>query len=123
MLGFAMRWVISAAGLALASLVLPGVSIDGGVTLFLAALVLGFVNAFVRPLLVLVTLPLTVLTLGLFLLVVNGLMIALVAALFDGFRVAGFGSAILAAILVSITSGIGSWLSGASGVRVVVVKR
>jgi putative membrane protein len=123
MLGFAMRWVISAAGLALASLVLPGISIDGGVTLFLAALVLGFVNAFVRPLLVLVTLPLTVLTLGLFLLVVNGLMIALVAALFDGFRVAGLGSAILAAILVSITSGIGSWLTGASGVKVVVVRR
>lgn len=123
MLGFATRWVISALGLALAALVLPGISIDGGVTLFLAALVLGFVNAFVRPLLVLVTLPLTVLTLGFFLLVVNGLMIALVASLFDGFHVAGLGSAILAAILVSITSGIASFLTGARGVRVVVVRR
>lgn len=123
MLGFATRWVIAALGLALAALVLPGISIDGGVTLFLAALVLGFVNAFVRPLLVLVTLPLTVLTLGFFLLVVNGLMIALVASLFDGFHVSGLGSAILAAILVSITSGIASFLTGASGVRVVVVRR
>jgi putative membrane protein len=87
-------------------------------------LLLGIVNALVRPVAVLLTLPLTVVTLGLFLLVVNAGMFALVAALLDGFRVAGFGSALLGSIIVGLTSWVASWYVGPRGrVEVMVVRR
>ena len=123
MRGFVLRLLISAFGLAVAAALLPGFSIDGLGSLVLAALVLGLVNALVRPILLVLTLPLTILTLGLFLLVVNGLMLELVDAMLDGFHVDGFGWAVLGSIVVSLASGFASWLIGGSGrVEVMVVR-
>ncbi len=123
MIGFVLRVVIVMVGLWLASELVPGIRIDGGWTLFGAALVLGLVNAVVRPVVVLLTLPVTILTLGLFLLVINAALLGLVAALFSGFHIAGFGSAVLGSIIVSITSWIASWLIGPRGrIDVVMVR-
>lgn len=123
MTGFFVRLAIGAAGLWLASRLVPGVTIESDATLLLAALLLGIVNATVRPVVVLLTLPVTLLTLGLFLWVVNAGMFGLVAALLEDFRVAGFGSALLGALVVSITSWMGSWWIAPSGrVEVIEVK-
>ena len=92
--------------------------------LVVAALLLGVVNAFVRPLVVLLTFPITLVTLGLFLWVINAAMLGLVAALLDGFTLAGFGSALAGALVVSITSWIASWYVGSSGrFEVMIVRR
>ena len=80
-----------------------------------AAVLLGLINATVRPVLFFLTLPLTLVTLGLFILVLNGLMFALVAWFIPGFDVAGFGSAMLGAIIVSLTSLVASWFIGPDG--------
>ena len=108
-MGFLARVFITGLGLLLADALLPGVRFDGALSLWLAALLLGLVNAFVRPLVILVTLPLTLLTLGLFLLVVNGMMVLLVAWLMPSFHIAGLWSAILAALIVGLTG----WLANA----------
>lgn len=123
MIGFAIRLAITAFGLWLAQQVVPGIRIEGTGTLVAAALLLGIVNAVVRPLAVLFTLPITVLTLGLFLLVVNAAMFGLVAALLDGFHVAGFGSALLGSLVVSLTSWVASWYVGPKGRLEVLVVR
>ena len=124
MAGFLVRLLISAFGLWLAAQIVPGMSIRGGATLVLAALVLGIVNAVVRPLAILLTLPLTVLTLGLFLLVINAGMLALVAALFSDFTLAGFGSALLGSIVVSLTGWVANWTIGPRGsVEILIVER
>ena len=115
MRGFILRSLITMLGLYLASELLGGVSISGTGTFIVAALLLGFVNAIVRPLLFFLTLPLTILTLGLFILVLNGLMFAIVAGLLPGFGVAGFASAILGAVVVSLTSIVASWFIGPDG--------
>lgn len=112
---FVLRAMIAALGLWLATEWVDGISIDRASTLLLAGLLLGIVNAFVRPLIVLLTLPFTVLTLGLFLLVVNAAMLGLVAALLDGMSIAGFGAAFWAALVVSIVSAIGSLVFGPRG--------
>jgi putative membrane protein len=123
-LGFAIRLAISAFGLWLADRLLAGIQIDGNGTLVVAALLYGVVNAVVRPLAVLFTLPLTVLTLGLFLFVVNAAMFGLVAALLDGFHVASFGSALLGSIVVGLTGWLASWYVGPRGrFEVLVVRR
>jgi putative membrane protein len=98
MVGFILRLLIVALGLWLASEWVPGIEVKGLGTLFGAALMLGIVNAIVRPLLVILTLPITVLTLGLFLLVINAGMLGLVAWLFDNFTIADFGSALLGSV-------------------------
>ena len=123
MIGFAIRLAITALGLWLAQRVVPGIHIDGTGTLVVAALLLGIVNAVVRPLAVLFTLPITVLTLGLFLLVVNAAMFGLVAALLDAFHVAGFGAALLGSLVVSLTSWVASWYVGPKGKLEVLVVR
>ena len=123
-MGFFLRLLISAAGLWIASRVLQGVTIDTDLTLFVAALLLGFVNAVVRPIAVLLTFPITLLTLGLFLWVVNAGMISLVAWMLDGFTIASWGSALLAAAIVSVTGWLGNSFVGPSGkVEVLVVRR
>ena len=109
---FIIRAVIAAVGLALAAMLLPGVSYDNLITLAIAAILLGVVNAFVRPILVVLTLPLTIITLGLFLLVVNAAMIGLVAMFLKGFVVKGLMSGVLAGIIVSITSWVGHKIVG-----------
>jgi putative membrane protein len=124
MIGFILRTLVTAFGLWLAATLVPGISISGSGTLFLAALLLGLVNGLVRPLAVFFTLPLTLLTLGLFLLVINAAMFGLVAAMLDGFQVAGFFSALLGWLVVSLTSTVASWYIGPSGrYQVLVIER
>jgi len=120
--GFVLRAVISALGLWLATAWVPGVRIDNAATLVLAGLLLGVMNAFVRPIFVILTLPLTLMTLGLFLLVVNALMVGLTAMLLPGFHLSGFGAAFLAALIVSVTGWLASWLIGPRG-RVELIRR
>jgi len=122
--GIILRTLIIMLGLFLASSLIPGVEITGTGTFILAALLLGLVNAIVRPIAFLLTLPLTLVTLGLFLFVLNAAMFGLVAALLDNFVVAGFWSALFGAIIVSLTSTIASWYIGPSGrYEVFVVRR
>jgi putative membrane protein len=122
--GFVLRTLICAAGLWLAARVLEGMRFDSDLTLLLAAVLLGLVNAVVRPLLVVLTFPITVLTLGLFLLVVNAAMLGLVSWLLDGFVLADFRTALLGSIIVGLTGWFGSWFIGPRGrVEVVAVRR
>lgn len=124
MAGIILRTLIAMLGLYLASALIPGVQIVGTGTFLLAALLLGLVNGFVRPIAFLLTLPLTIITLGLFLLVLNAAMFGLVAAMLDNFSVAGFGSALLGAVIVGITSTIASWYIGPKGqVEILVIRR
>ncbi len=96
------RWLLLAAALLLVATVYGGVRVDGYVAAMLAALVLGALNTLVRPLLVVLTLPVTVVTLGLFLFVINALMFWAAAELLTGFRVAGFGAALVGSMLYSL---------------------
>ena len=121
--GFLVRTLVSALGLWIASALISGLTFRDNATLLLAALLLGMVNAVVRPVFVLLTLPITVLTLGGFLLVVNAAMLGLVAALLDGFRIDGYWAALGGGILVSLTSWVASWYVGPRGrVEVMVVR-
>lgn len=115
MMGFVVRMLITALGLWLASEIVPGFAFTGVGTLLAAALLLGVVNAVIRPVLLLLTLPITVLTLGVFILVINGAMVALVAKLLKGFMVEGFGAAFLGALIVTITSWLASSFIGPRG--------
>jgi len=124
MAGFLLRLLISAVGLWLAAKLVPGMQIHGAGTLLGAAFLLGAVNAFVRPVAIMLTLPFTILTLGLFLLVVNAAMLGIVAWLLDGFRIASFGSALFGSIIVSLTGWIASWWVGPTGrFEVLIVER
>jgi putative membrane protein len=116
--------MITLLGLFLASSIIPGVEINGTGSFIFGAVLLSLVNAFIRPIALLLTLPITLLTLGLFLFVVNAAMFGLVAAMLDGFMVGGFWSAVLGSIIVSITSAIASWTIGADGrYEVYVIRR
>ncbi len=110
MLTLIARWIINAAALLLVAYLYPGVHVESFGTALVAALVLGLVNALIRPILVILTLPVTILTLGLFLFVINGLLFWLVADLVRGFTVAGFGAALLGSILYSLITLLTSWL-------------
>jgi putative membrane protein len=123
MAGFLVRGVIVALGLWLSTLWVGGITIDGPGTLVLAGLLLGLVNAVVRPIAILLTLPMTILSLGFFLLVINAGMVGLVAWILPGMHVAGFGAAFWTAILVSLVSMVGSWFVGPRGRVEVIVKR
>jgi putative membrane protein len=124
MTGFIFRALIAALGLWLATLWVSGIRIDDATTLVLAGVLLGVVNAIVRPIAVVLTFPITIVTLGFFLLVVNTAMVALVAALLPGFHIpGGFWSAFGTAIIVGITGWIGSWLIGSRGKIDVYVRR
>jgi putative membrane protein len=98
------RFVISAATLALAAAVVPGIELRGLGPTLIAAFVFGLVNAVVRPILIVLTFPLTLLTLGLFILVLNALCLWLTSALVPGFDVRGFGPAFLGALVISVVS-------------------
>lgn len=104
---FLARLFITAFGLWLADLLLDGISFNGAGPLFLGAFLLGFVNAVIRPIFVFLTFPFTLLTLGLFLFVINGLMIYLVAWMMPSFHVGNLWAAILASIIVGVTG----WLA------------
>jgi putative membrane protein len=98
------RWIINTLALLLVVKVVPGYVYDGWVSLAIAAAVLGLLNAIVRPVLWFITLPITVITLGLFLLVLNAIMLELTAWLVPGFGIDGFGWAILGALVLAIVS-------------------
>lgn len=122
--GFFLRTLITILGLLLASAIIPGVDIKGTGSVILAAILLGLVNGFVRPVVFLLTLPITIVTLGLFLFVLNAGMFGLVAAMLENFTVAGFWSAIFGSLIVSITSTVASWYIGPDGrIDVIVVRR
>jgi len=106
-------WLINTAALVAVAYLVPSITISSFATALVAALVLGLVNSIIRPVLVLLTLPVTVLTLGLFIFVVNGLLFWMVASFFEGFHVAGFWSAVLGAIVFSLVS----WLLSALVLR------
>lgn len=115
MQGIVLRTVVNALGLAIAALLLPGIAIEGLGTLLVAALLMGLVNALLRPIVVIVTLPITIVTFGLFLLVVNAAMFGLVAALLDGFVVSGFFAALFGWLIVSVVGVVSSWTIGPNG--------
>ena len=109
MLRILVVWLVNTAALAAVAYLMPSVSIASAGAALVAALVLGLVNAIVRPLLVLLTLPVTVLTLGLFIFVINGLLFWAVAELVPGFQVAGLWAGVLGALVFSLVS----WLLSA----------
>lgn len=123
MIGLWLRLLVAAFGLWLASALVPGIEVQGLWTLLGAALLLGIVNAVVRPLLVILTLPITLLTLGLFLLVVNAAMLGLVAWMFDNFTISGFWPAVLGSIVVSLTGWLASYFIGPRGRIEIIVLR
>jgi putative membrane protein len=115
MMGLVVRIVINALGLWLATRLVPGIEAATPGALLWAAAVLGLVNAVIRPIIVILTLPITLLSLGGFLLVINAGMIALVGWLISGFHVDGFVSALLAGLIVSVTSWLASRFVGPKG--------
>jgi putative membrane protein len=117
------RALIGAIGLWVADALIDGISFDSAGWLLGAAVVLGLINAFVRPLAVILTFPITVVTLGLFLLVLNAGMLALASWLLSGFHIACFWSAFWGSIVVSLVSGIGSWFFGPKGGIEINVRR
>ena len=110
MLTLLARWIVNAAALLLVAYLYPGVHVESFFAAAMAALVLGLVNAVVRPLLIILTLPATLLTLGLFLFVINALLFWLVAEIVRGFTVTGFMAALIGSILYSLVTLVTSWL-------------
>ena len=110
MLALLARWIVNAAALLLVAYLYEGVTVDSFFAAAIAALALGLVNALVRPILVLLTLPVTILTLGLFLFVINALLFWFVAEIVQGFHVRGFVAALVGSILYSLITQVTSWL-------------
>ena len=104
------RWLLNAAALFLVAYIYPGVQVESFIAALVFALVLGMVNAFIRPLLVFLTFPVTLITLGLFLFVINALLFWLVAEVVHGFTVNGFWDALVGSILYSLITLVTSWL-------------
>ena len=109
MKGLLIRWVINALALILISQMIRGIEVDYFASAFVAAAVLGVINAVLRPILLLLTLPLTILTLGLFALVINGLMLYIAGSIVKGFHVAGFWPSVFGALFLSLIS----WIANA----------
>jgi putative membrane protein len=122
--GFLIRLAVGMLGLWVAQAIVPGMTITGLGTLALAAFLLGLANAVVRPLLVILTLPITLLTLGLFLLVVNAAVLGLVASMLDAFTISGFWSALFGSCVVSLVSWAASgWIGPSGRVEALVIER
>jgi putative membrane protein len=114
-MGFLARTLITAIAFWCADYLIAGISFSGPVALIIAAVIFGIVNALIRPVALLLSLPLTIITLGLFILVVNAAMLGLTALLIPGMRVDGFGAAFFGAIIVAIVSWIASRAFGDRG--------
>lgn len=124
MQGVVVRWLITTIAIMVIPYVLSGVTVDSFWSALLAAGILGILNALVRPLLLLLTLPLTIVTLGFFILVINALLFQLAAAMVPGLHVASFWSALFASIIVSIVSWImNSMVAGGPSDQTVVIRR
>lgn len=111
MLGFLLHLILTAGAILIVAHVVTGVHVTGFGSALIGALVLGLVNAVVKPVMIVLTLPLTILTLGLFLFVVNALMLWLVAAVVPGFYIRGFWAALLASLLLTLLNIIIGWLT------------
>lgn len=124
MIGIALRTLIIGGGIWLATWLVPGISAANTADFVWAAIALALINAFLRPVLVLLTLPFTILTLGVFLLLLNAAMLNLAGYLVDGFEVEGFWSSVFGAMVVSLFSGFCSHLIGPKGrYEVMVIRR
>ena len=121
--GFIIRLAINILGLWVADALVPGLVIRGAGTFVLAGILLGVVNALVRPILLLLTLPFTIITLGLFILVINAAMLGLVSIFLEDFTLSGFPAAFWGALVVSLTSAFTSYLIGPTGSVEVMVAR
>jgi len=122
--GLIIRWVMSAVALIATAALLPGIHIRGIFSAFVAAAFLGIFNALLRPLLLILTLPINILTLGLFTLVINGLMLYLVSSVIKGVEIAGFGWAILGALMLGLINwGLNALISDDGRVEVVELRR
>jgi putative membrane protein len=104
MKGFLLRWFINSLSLLIVTHIIKGIEIANTATVFVAALALGIINAFLRPLIIIVTLPINILTWGLFTFIINGFMFYLVAKIVKGFSIANFWTAFFGALLYSIIS-------------------
>jgi putative membrane protein len=122
-MGFLVRVLLNALAILLAGAIVPGIEVDGLVPALAAGVALGLVNAVIRPVLLILTLPITLVTLGLFILVLNGLCFWLVSAFVPGFHVAGFWSAVGGALLVSVVSWVGTAFVSDRGRVVVITQR
>ena len=111
------KWIVNSTALLVVAHVVSGVTLDNWMTIFAAAVVLGLLNAFLRPVLIFLTLPVTVLTLGIFTLFINAFLFYLAAHMVRGFHVAGFGQAFIAAFVFSIVSFLLSLFIGTNGSR------
>jgi len=100
------NWIVQAIAIGITAYLLPGVIVESFLAALILAVVLGAINTFVKPVLVILTLPLTIVTFGIFILILNALLIMLASGIVPGFAVAGFGSAFLFAIILSIVSAI-----------------
>jgi putative membrane protein len=121
-MGFLLRIAVNIVAIVLAAEIVPGIRVDGVLSAVAAGLLLGAVNAVVRPVLLVLTFPITLVTLGLFIFVLNGLCLWLVAAVIKGFAVAGFWPAVLGALVVSIVSWVVTVLVSDSGKMVVITR-
>ena len=122
-MGFLIRLCLNALALLIVSTVIPGIEVRGVLPALSAAFFLGLVNAVIRPILVILTLPLTIVTLGLFIPVINAFLLKLVSLMIQGFEVHGFWSAVFGALLLSIVSGLLSLFVNDQGRVEVVVHR
>ena len=104
MRGLAIRWLTLTAAILMASYLFPGIRVSGFFSAFMAAALLGILNAFFRPIAIILTLPLNILTFGLFTFVINALMLKMASALIDGFEVHGFWTAVFGALIISLIS-------------------
>ncbi|BCS52501.1 phage holin family protein [Geobacter sp. SVR] len=101
---FLVSWLVSAIAIIITAYLLPGVRLSGFMAALIAALVLGLANTFIKPVLLLLTLPINILTLGLFTLVINALLVMLTGAVVSGFTVAGFWWALLFGLVLSVVN-------------------
>jgi putative membrane protein len=122
LMGFFVRVLLNTLAIVLAGSIVPGINVDGLLPALAAGVALGLVNALIRPIVVILTLPITLLTLGLFLLVLNGLCFWLVSAVVPGFHVAGFWPAMGGALLVTVVSWVGTAFVSDRG-RVTIITR
>lgn len=124
MRGLLLRWLVLTLAILAAAYIVKGIEVSGFLPALLAAAILGILNAFLRPALILLTLPLTILTLGLFTFVINALLLMLVSAVITGFDVQGFWAALVGSLLISLVSWALTTLVGSGGrVEVIELRR
>ncbi len=105
-----LKWLINALALLITAYFVKGIQVTGASSLILAAALLGILNAFIRPILIILTLPINIITLGLFTLIINGAMLWFVSLIIKGFVIHGFWPAIIGALIISLVSWLFNWL-------------